>query len=102
MKPQAVRLSRAEAIASLLLGTALSVLSSCHAVAAETSDPFGTDATLPPRPALRMGDTAADPCAAQPLDHALNLLEVVNLALCNNPQTREVWANSRSRRRRSA
>ena len=49
---------------------------------------------LPPRPALRIGDTAADPCAAQPLDHALNLQEVVNLALCNNPQTHVAWANS--------
>ncbi|MGA8862490.1 MAG: TolC family protein [Gallionella sp.] len=41
-----------------------------------------------------MEGTVADPCAAQPLAHALNLQEVVNLALCNNPQTRVAWANS--------
>ncbi|MCG6934140.1 MAG: TolC family protein [Gallionella sp.] len=82
------------AIASLLLACALSVFANSNAAAAETSDPFGTAAMLPPRPALRIGDAAADPCAAQPLDHALNLQEVVNLALCNNPQTRVAWANS--------
>ncbi len=41
-----------------------------------------------------MNSTAGDPCAAQPLAHALNLQEVVNIALCNNPQTRAAWANS--------
>ncbi len=94
MKPQAVRLSGSSAIASLLLACALSVFANNNAAAAETSDPFGTDAMLPPGPALRIGDTAAEPCAAQPLDHALNLQEVVNLALCSNPQTRVAWANS--------
>jgi outer membrane protein TolC len=29
------------------------------------------------------------------LNGSLNLLEVVNLALCNNPQTREAWASAR-------
>ncbi|MGA7595578.1 MAG: TolC family protein [Gallionella sp.] len=41
-----------------------------------------------------MYGATADPCAAQPPDRALNLQEVVNLALCNNPQTRVAWANS--------
>jgi TolC family type I secretion outer membrane protein len=41
-----------------------------------------------------MDGTVNDPCAAQPLDHALNLQEVVSLALCNNPQTHVAWANS--------
>src|SRR3989338_1480970 len=63
--------------------------------AAETSDPFGTEAMLPLKPALRQDGAVGDPCGAQPLNHALNLLEVVNLALCNNAQTREAWANSR-------
>ncbi len=93
-KPQSIRLSGTAAIASLLLACALSVFANSNAAAAETSDPFGTGAMLPPRPGLRMGGTAGDPCAAQPLDHALNLQEVVNLALCNNPQTRVAWANS--------
>ena len=64
--------------------------------AAETSDPFGTEAMLPLKPALRPDGAVGDPCGAQQLNHALNLLEVVNLALCNNPQTREAWANSRA------
>lgn len=29
-------------------------------------------------------------------NRALNLTDVVNLALCNNPQTREAWANSQA------
>ena len=34
-----------------------------------------------------------DTCTNLLPNHALNLQEVVNLALCNNPQTREIWAN---------
>ena len=64
--------------------------------AEETSDPFSTEAMLPPKPALRLGGAVGDPCAEAMPDRALNLLEVVNFALCNNPQTREVWASSRA------
>ena len=95
MKLLATRSSNSETIATLLLVPALLVLSNSHAIARETSDPFGTDSALPPRPALRVEGAVGDPCAAQPFDHALNLLEVVNLALCNNPQTHVAWANSR-------
>jgi TolC family type I secretion outer membrane protein len=72
------------------------VLMACdQAFARENADPFGTDAIVSPRPALRQaGNTLGDPCAPQQLDHALSLLEVVNLALCNNPQTHVAWANS--------
>ncbi|MBI5626736.1 MAG: TolC family protein [Nitrosomonadales bacterium] len=63
--------------------------------AEETSDPFSTEAMLPPKPALRMGGAVGDPCAEAMPNRALDLLEVVNFALCNNPQTREVWASSR-------
>ena len=72
---------------------------SSFAFAGETSDPFGTDALLPPKPALRpasnMGVAMGDPCAEAMPNRALNLTDVVNLALCNNPQTREAWAYSR-------
>ncbi len=64
-------------------------------MAGEASDPFGTGAMLPLRPALRSGEAVGDPCAAPMQNHALTLSEVVNLALCNNPQTRVAWANSR-------
>lgn len=36
------------------------------------------------------------PCTAPQSAAPLALLEVVDLALCNNPQTREVWANARA------
>jgi len=63
--------------------------------AGETSDPFNTEAMLPPRPALHPDDAAGNPCSTPPANRALSLREVINLALCNNPQTREAWANSR-------
>lgn len=58
-------------------------------------DPFGTEALLPAKPALRQEDEGNDPCAQAMPGGALNLLDVVNLALCRNPQTREVWASAR-------
>src|SRR3989338_6861018 len=66
------------------------------ASAEETSDPFGTEKSLSLKPALRLGGAVGDPCAEGVPTGALNLLEVVNLALCINPQTREVWASSRA------
>ncbi len=74
------------------------------AVAEETSDPFNTEALQPPKPALHQGGAVSDPCADTmpatppnqiPGQKLLGLLDVVNLTLCNNPKTREVWANSR-------
>src|SRR3989338_1683841 len=67
---------------------------SSMALTEEISDPFGTEAALPFKPALRLGGAIGDPCADAMPGGALNLLEVVNLALCNNPQTREVWASA--------
>ena len=75
-----------------MLICALFCLCSGSALAEETSDPFGTEAMLPPkpvlslskRPVLRMDGAVGDPCNAQSLNHALDLLEVVNFALCNN------------------
>jgi outer membrane protein len=92
------------AAARRLLVCALFCLGSGSAVAEETSDPFGTEAMLPPKPvlsqskgpALSLDVEVGDPCVARSLNHALDLLEVVNLALCNNSQTREAWANSRA------
>jgi TolC family type I secretion outer membrane protein len=84
---------------------ALLCLWSSLALAETTLDPFGTEAALPLKPALRLGGAVGDPCAETMSKDALNrvpgqkpfgLLEVVNLALCNNPQTREVWASARA------
>lgn len=49
-----------------------------------TLDPFSTEARL------------TLPCANIKTDHALDLPAVVNIALCNNPQTREMWASARA------
>ncbi|MFZ2301473.1 MAG: TolC family protein [Gallionella sp.] len=82
---------------------AFTLLSSSLAVAGEASDPFGTEALVPPKPVLSLSRAPAlqsnglpgDPCAKTMPGDALNLADVVNLALCNNPQTREAWANAR-------
>jgi len=57
-------------------------------------DPFGTNGLLPQKPGLRQGIAAGDPCENQSLDRPLELPDLVNLALCNNPQTHVAWANS--------
>jgi len=75
---------------------ALLCLSSGLVMAEETSDPFSTGAIMPHKPALHQIGAVGDPCADIRTDYALDLLSVVNIALCNNPQTREVWANSRA------
>lgn len=54
-----------------------------------------TEAVLPLKPALRLGGAVGDPCADATPRGALDLFDVVNLALCNNPQTRAAWASSR-------
>ena len=71
------------------------------AMAQETSDPFATDKLLPLKPEMRQGGAVipqggalVNPCLALSLDHPLNLLELVNIVLCNNPKTHEVWANT--------
>ncbi|MBU1364848.1 MAG: TolC family protein [Gammaproteobacteria bacterium] len=60
------------------------------------NDPFGTDAMAPlkvsPSLAARVGEA---PCATEIPATALTALEAVDLALCNHPQTREVWASAR-------
>ncbi|WP_291987132.1 TolC family protein [Candidatus Accumulibacter sp. ACC007] len=65
--------------------------------AREVSDPFATDAITPPRPALDLSavQNAYLPCQALPDDTPYGVLEVVDLALCKNPTTREVWAIAR-------
>ena len=61
-------------------------------MADETTDPFSTEDSASHRPALRGGN----PCEKLRPDRPLDLFGVVNIALCSNPQTREVWANSRA------
>lgn len=60
------------------------------------ADPFGVVGMAPLKPspqlAARVGDA---PCANTLPATALTALDAVDLALCNNPQTREVWAAAR-------
>ena len=77
------------------LGFALAFAASTFAAAA---DPFSTGALV----AKSAGDSLqrslgqpAAPCQPPAPAQALTLAEVVDLALCNNPQTREAWANAR-------
>lgn len=59
------------------------------------ADPFSTNEQIPP---LRVGDTLASCDQLPAIDSAqpMTLADVVNMALCNNPQTRQSWANARS------
>lgn len=66
------------------------------APAAGLADPFATDALAPPRPTPQLAGRNGDaPCARELAATPLTALEAVDLALCNNPQTREVWAAAR-------
>ena len=64
--------------------------------AASLSDPFATDAVTPPRPSPQAaGRGAAVPCAREIPAAPLTAIDAVDLTLCNNPQTREIWAAAR-------
>ncbi|HXE37615.1 MAG TPA: TolC family protein [Azonexus sp.] len=70
---------------------------SLPALAGGLSDPFDTDGMAPLRPspqlAARVGEA---PCATEIPATPLTAVDAVDLALCNNPQTREVWAAARA------
>lgn len=60
-------------------------------------DPFATEAITPPRPLLSPApDGAYLPCQGRPADSLYGVLDVVDLALCQNPITHESWANARA------
>lgn len=64
--------------------------------AAETFDPLATEALTPPRPSPALaGRPAPPPCADALPDAPLTVTDAVDLALCNHPQTREIWAGAR-------
>ena len=63
----------------------------------DASDPFATRALVPPRPALSLNGAEPSPpaCQTPAADAAYGVIEVVDLALCKNPTTREVWSAAR-------
>ncbi|MFL9887811.1 TolC family protein [Paraburkholderia agricolaris] len=71
----------------------LSVLGGTPGIA-RAIDVFRTDASVPRTPANVFSDIdATHPCQFGLLEAPLHLAEAVNRALCENPKTRETWAN---------
>ena len=59
-------------------------------------DPLGTEAMTPLKPSPRLSARVGEaPCTTQ-LPEQLAAIDAVDLALCNHPQTREVWAAARA------
>lgn len=83
---------------SPLLPTLVTLLAFAPAaLALGPTDPFNTEALTPPRPLLfPESSAAAAPCRPPAADTVYGVLEVVDLALCRNPQTREAWASARA------
>jgi outer membrane protein len=64
---------------------------------ADGQDPFATEAMAPLKPSPRLsGRVGEAPCATDLPSTPLAAIDAVDLALCNNPQTREVWAAARA------
>ena len=66
------------------------------AAAAGLPDPFDTTGMAPLKPLPQLSARVGEmPCANSLPVTALTAIDTVDLALCNNPQTREVWAAAR-------
>ena len=63
--------------------------------AATAADPFGTEALAAAGPGDSLAGTLQSACRTVASKGPLTLAEVVDFALCNNPQTRLAWANAR-------
>lgn len=66
------------------------------ASAEEQTDPFDTAALHAPSPEVSRGEAPRSACSRATAAAPLTLAEVVDGALCNNPQTRLAWANARA------
>ncbi len=87
--------SIAAAIALMLSTTALGAEKSLFA----DFDPFSVNmkiASFPSKSMIQMENEGTDPCAFAGLGNPLSLVEAVERALCNNPQTRQAWANAKA------
>lgn len=61
-----------------------------------SDDPFATETLAPPMiPQDYLDPARGFECTVPDYSSALTLADVVNSALCNNPQTREAWASAR-------
>ncbi|MFM0704324.1 TolC family protein, partial [Paraburkholderia sediminicola] len=71
----------------------LSLLGATPSIA-RAIDVFRTDAIVPRTAASAFADIdTGHPCQFGPLEAPLHLAEAVNRGLCENPKTREAWAN---------
>jgi TolC family type I secretion outer membrane protein len=77
---------------SLALRRGALVAALIAATPAPAADPFGALEAVPPIAGLHPAPT---PCQPADLARPLDLATVVDLALCNNPQTRQGWASAR-------
>lgn len=66
------------------------------ALAAGVADPFDTDALHAAGPGDSLGDTLKATCRTAAGSALMTLTDVIDRALCNNPQTRLAWANARA------
>ena len=67
-----------------------------EAIAFGSIDPFRAEAITPPRAQLAtMPESGFIPCRSLPSGAVFDVLDVVDLALCQNPGTHEAWANAR-------
>ena len=84
---------RRTAVAALVA----TALATSPAYARDIADPFNALSVVPPPIGLRPAPAgAALPCQPAEPGKPLGLEDVVDAALCNNPRTREVWANARA------
>lgn len=85
-------------LVSLFTRVALCLAAGISAAGADTADPFATTDLVAPSQAAAVGrQYLASPCSLNRVEGApLSLAGVVERSLCNNPQTREAWANART------
>ncbi|HEU4708237.1 MAG TPA: TolC family protein [Methylophilaceae bacterium] len=80
---------------AVLLLLAAQVACAGNSIWYRDDDPLKTESLTPPQVPQAYVDDHAAPCAPPQLTQPLTLADVANTALCNNPQTRETWANAR-------
>src|SRR5882724_9498834 len=80
------------------LSLAAVLLCAQGAAAWDAPDPFGTASRVPQsrEKDLVPPSKASAPCSFGALGSPLGLVETVERALCNNPQTKKAWANARA------
>src|SRR5690606_4813126 len=87
---------RPQQIAPLLLLLVTSGAQAESSIWYRSNDPLAVETLAPPMiPQDYLDPARGFECAAPDYGSALTLADVVNSALCNNPQTREAWASAR-------